>query len=123
MAALIDQLEQLEQLEQLKKNLRDLVDRDSEGRLLRASELLDYGASIVVVASRRRVASGYDRHSSTVASSSARNLAVASSAGRNASNLSSATVTSTAVPKCVSVVRSCSSVSRWRSRRGTANPR
>jgi site-specific DNA recombinase len=49
--------------------------------------------------------------------------AVAWSAGRKASSRNSATVTSTAVPKWVRVVSSCSSPSLEASRRGTAKPR
>ena len=45
------------------------------------------------------------------------------SAGRKASSRSSATVTSTAVPKCARVVRRLSSPSGQRSRSGTAKPR
>jgi dihydrofolate reductase len=52
-----------------------------------------------------------------------RMAAVCSSAGRKASSLNSATVTSTAVPKWVSVVSSRSSPSPERSRSGTAKPR
>jgi hypothetical protein len=49
--------------------------------------------------------------------------AVAWSAGKKASSLNSAIVTSTAVPKWVSVVRSRNSPSLERSRSGTAKPR
>ena len=54
---------------------------------------------------------------------SARRPAVSWSSGRNASSFSSASVTSTAVPKWVSVLRRRSSPRSVRSRSGTAKPR